>query len=151
MITAVKAVRRFQGIQCDAWDLSLEEDYQEEIYDDYERKVKTLTSEMISDVFAHYDPVALGTSLGATAALGLFLASAVLLIKGGEPVGPMLSLLGNYLLGYTVTWGGSIVGAVEAGTGGFLFGYLLAKIINWIVEGYELILRSKLEMMRTMD
>ena len=41
---------------------------------------------------------------------GLFVATAWLLIKGGENVGATLGLLGNYLPGYSVTWPGAFLG-----------------------------------------
>jgi len=37
--------------------------------------------------------------------LGLFLMTAWLLIKGGENVGAHLQLLGQYFIGYSISWG----------------------------------------------
>lgn len=44
-----------------------------------------------------------------------------LLLKGGDPVGPHLSLLGEFFIGYRVTWAGSLVGFGY----GFLTGFLV--------------------------
>jgi hypothetical protein len=58
----------------------------------------------------------------------------VLLLRGGDPVGPTLSLLGNYLLGYQVSWPGAVLGWLEASLAGFAFGYGLARLINLVVD-----------------
>jgi hypothetical protein len=57
--------------------------------------------------------------------LGLFAMTGWLLIKGGPHVGKNLQLLSNYFIGYTVTWGGSLVG--------FLYGALCGGAIGWAV------------------
>ena len=49
---------------------------------------------------------------GGVGALGLFLATAALLIQGGDNVGQHLSRLAWYLPGYSVTWGGALLGAL---------------------------------------
>lgn len=55
---------------------------------------------------------------------GLFVMTAWLLVKGGPRVGRHLGLLGQYFPGYSVTWGGSVLGffygAAVAGTGGWI-------------------------------
>jgi hypothetical protein len=62
--------------------------------------------------------------------LGLFVATAWLLIKGGENVGATLGLLGNYLPGYAVSWPGAFFGLLYgAGIGGVM-GWSLARIYN---------------------
>ena len=45
-----------------------------------------------------------GIALGTLAALGLFVATNILVIKGGETVGQHLGLLGHYFPGYDVTF-----------------------------------------------
>ena len=60
--------------------------------------------------------------------VGLFLATALLVLKGGPTVGPHLSLLGEYLPGYRVTWGGAFVGFVYM----FVIGYATGRIIGWV-------------------
>ena len=61
---------------------------------------------------------------------GLFVATAWLLIKGGENVGRTLGLLGNYLPGYAVSWPGSIVGLLYGAAIGGAMGWSLARIYN---------------------
>jgi hypothetical protein len=60
-----------------------------------------------------------GVALGTLVALGLFLATAILVVRGGPNPGPHLSLLGQYLPGYHVTWSGAFLGLLY----GFLVGY----------------------------
>ena len=64
----------------------------------------------------------------------VFLVTAVLLLKGGESVGPHLALLGQYFPGYTVSWPGSLVGffwgALLGGILGFIFGSVYNKVID---------------------
>lgn len=62
--------------------------------------------------------------------VGLFLATAWLLIQGGDPVGPHLSLLGNYFPGYAVTWGGACIGLGWGALVGGIVGWSLASIYN---------------------
>ena len=106
---------------------------------------------LLDEAFARYHPRALGVALGAVAAAGLFLASAVLLVRGGDPVGANLSLLGNYLLGFEVTWPGALLGAAEAGAGGYLLGEVLARAINRTIGWTERGLRRRLELERALD
>lgn len=61
---------------------------------------------------------------------GLFVATAWLLLQGGDPVGPHLSLLGNYFPGYTVTWAGAFVGLGWGALTGGVAGWSLAWIYN---------------------
>jgi hypothetical protein len=63
---------------------------------------------------------------------GLFLATAWLLLRGGEPVGPHLALLANYFPGFAVTWSGSLVGFAYGAGVGAAGGWSLAWLYNWI-------------------
>ena len=71
---------------------------------------------------------------GLTAGTGLWLATAWLVIRGGEDVGRHLKLLRFYFPGYTVTWGGAFVGFVYAALVGGLAGFLLAWIYNRLAD-----------------
>ena len=71
-----------------------------------------------------------GIAFGLLAALGLFFATVILVIKGGDPPGPHLSLLRVYFPGYSVTWFGSVVGFVYAFVVGYAVGRTIATIYN---------------------
>jgi hypothetical protein len=73
-----------------------------------------------------------GVSLGLVCALGVFVATNWLLIKGGQDVGRHLSLLNQYFIGYDVTFVGSLVGAAYGFVVGFIFGYIIATTYNLI-------------------
>ncbi|MGH9934927.1 MAG: hypothetical protein ACREAM_01705 [Blastocatellia bacterium] len=101
--------------------------------------------ELIDAVFAKLDPVALGVALSVVSGLTLFLASATLLFKGGKNVGLRLRLLGNYLIGFEVTWTGALIGAVEVGIGAFALGYLVAWGRNWLLAAYGYLVARRAE------
>jgi hypothetical protein len=69
-----------------------------------------------------------GLVLGILFALGIFVATNWLVIKGGERVGPHLQLLSQYFIGYRVTFIGSLIGAAY----GFTVGTLSGALIGWI-------------------
>jgi len=60
-------------------------------------------------------------------------------------VGATLSLLAHYLFGYEVTWKGACIGLVEAGVGGFVLGYLGARLRNWSMTAYAFLLKRYAE------
>jgi hypothetical protein len=62
----------------------------------------------------------------------------------------MLALLGQYLLGYEVSWAGAAIGLIGAGIGGFAFGWLIARTINALIGWEELLLRRQI-VARTID
>lgn len=76
---------------------------------------------------------ALGLVLGLLSGLLLFIATNWLVIKGGDQVGPHLSLLKQYFIGYSVSFLGSLVGFAYAFAIGAVSGMLLGWIYNKIV------------------
>lgn len=83
--------------------------------------------------FARMDVVALAIAMGALFALALFLLTATLILKGAPPgqhVGPNLGLLAIYFPGYSVSWVGSVIGALYAGVTGTVLGFVWAVLWN---------------------
>ena len=76
-----------------------------------------------------------GIALGLLFGLAIFLATALLLLKGGSTVGPHLALIGEYLPGYRVTWPGAFIGFVYL----FVIGYVVGRIIGGV---YNALARS---------
>lgn len=74
-----------------------------------------------------------GIALGLLCGLGLFLATSVLVIRGGPIVGPHLALLGMYLPGYHVTWGGAVLGLFYGSVLGYAVGWTVGAIYNRLV------------------
>ncbi len=75
-----------------------------------------------------------GSVIGILAGLGLFIATNWLVLKGGDVVGPHLGLLGQLFIGYRVTFVGSVIGFAYAFICGFVIGYAVASLYNWIAD-----------------
>lgn len=67
-----------------------------------------------------------GISAGMLLGGGLFLATILLVLRGGPNVGQHLSLLRVFFPGYSVTWLGAFIGFIYA----FVLGYGLGRIIG---------------------
>lgn len=83
--------------------------------------------------FARIDVVALPVAMGTVCAIGLVLLTVTLLVKGAPPdipIGTHLGLLGIYLPGYSVSWGGSVIGAVYGWITGAVIGFVWAVLWN---------------------
>ncbi len=89
--------------------------------------------------------------MGAVAGGGLWLATVLVLLQNGGDPTRALSLLGEYLIGYRVSWGGAIVGLLGGLAGGYMFGYILACLINGLIGWQETLLNQRLEMAPTID
>ena len=66
-----------------------------------------------------------GIGVALVLAVALFVATNVLVLKGGSDVGPHLRLLGVYFPGYRVTFAGSLIGFVYA----FVLGYAVGRTV----------------------
>ena len=77
--------------------------------------------------------LALAIVCGLVAGFALFLATNVLLLKGGAVVGPHLALLGQFFPGFRISFLGSLVGFAWAFATGFVFCGLAAWIYNGLV------------------
>lgn len=158
MLTGILAARNIMGKTHDVWDVNVEQEYHEEVVEKGkpvdrlvpERIEGPTLEELVLSTFARYDAVALGVAVGTVASVCLFIVTAMVLF-GPEPSGLYLSLLGNYLLGYQMTWGGAIVGLLETAIGGFGLGYLMATAVNLLVSFYEGSVRRQLLLARTLD
>ena len=144
MVTAMYAVENILGSDLDVWNVNVEEEYHEEAKPQERhgasgermvpQKIQASPIEILNEVFAKYDPVALGVAVGTMLGLFVFLATASLLLKGGENVGQNLALLGNYFIGYEVTWSGSFIGFLWGTGTGYVIGFLTAICINIVVS-----------------
>ncbi|MCB9774910.1 MAG: NAD(P)/FAD-dependent oxidoreductase [Nitrospiraceae bacterium] len=165
MVTGVYAARNIMGeSHHDVWAVNTEKAYHEE-----DRKtsgnggdrmvpVRVQVSgdelpieneeELIEIVFAKLDPVAMGVAVGSISGLLILIGTVILVLKGGPVVGPNLSLLGNFLFGFQVTWGGSLIGFLEGGVGGFALGYSGASLRNWSMQAYAKFIRWREEVNR---
>ena len=75
----------------------------------------------------------LGLTLAMLFGFGLFLATNILVLKGGPRVGANLQLLNQFFPGYRVTFGGSFLGFAYAFVVGYASGWIIATVYNWVV------------------
>lgn len=80
----------------------------------------------------HLNGVILGLILGLLFGFSIFIATIFLVLKGGDVVGPHMALLGQFFIGYKVTFGGSIIGFLYGLLSGFVIGYIVATLYNWM-------------------
>lgn len=114
-------------------------------------KVISSADKIIIRAFARMDKTALGLAMGLLGAAGVLIATAILLIKGGDRVGPNLALLGQYFIGYTVSWKGSVVGAFYGFIFGFALGWAVAFLRNLFVAIYIYSVKLKSNLMSIND
>jgi hypothetical protein len=91
---------------------------------------------VIVKALAKLDGIALGVAVGLLFGLVVFLATVVLVVKGGDVVGPNLGLLSNYFIGYEVTFPGSVIGFIYGFGFGFVLGGLIAFLRNTVIGIY---------------
>jgi hypothetical protein len=101
---------------------------------------ETLEKVVLSRVIrlnARIHGIVTGVILGAA----IFLATNWLILKGGhvgpegeQVIGPHLSLLGQFFIGYRVTFLGSLIGLAYGLAVGFIGGYFIAGVYNWIID-----------------
>ncbi|HEY4955644.1 MAG TPA: hypothetical protein VII02_12250 [Gemmatimonadaceae bacterium] len=71
-----------------------------------------------------------GIALGLLFGSGLFLATILLVVRGGAEVGPHLNLLGMFLPGYRVSVAGAFVGFAYLFVIGYAIGRLIGSVYN---------------------
>ncbi|HEY2626566.1 MAG TPA: glycosyltransferase [Candidatus Udaeobacter sp.] len=94
------------------------------------RFANSSTKKILGQAFAKLDAVALGVAVGTVWGGAIWLMTVLLLAKGGERIGPNLSLLSQFIPGYSVTWIGSLVGLLYGFGTGFVFGFAFARARN---------------------
>ncbi len=97
--------------------------------------------------FAPMNKRALGLATGIVLGALVWLATIILVLKGGLHVGPTLSLLSQYFYGYRVTAAGSFVGLAWGFALGYILGWVFAALRNgffraWLEMAYS---RAELE------
>ncbi len=124
MLTGILAAQNVLGGGHDLWEVNEDKEYLEE------GGARGIPEPVLRQAFARLDKLALATAVGAASGLGLLLATLWLVVRGGEPVGPHLRLLAQYLPGYTVTVRGSLLAAAYGFGWGFLGGWFVAYVRN---------------------
>lgn len=160
MLTGVYAARNIVGEHNDVWSVNTETEYHEEVRLSEGRGGDRLVpvqltaeetaqdlspDEVLASVFAKVDPLALGVAVGVVSGVGLFLMTALLLLKGGPEIGSNLSLLRHYLPGFEVTWRGAVIGFIEAGIIGGALGSAGAWLRNQGMAAYAVLVQRRAE------
>jgi len=96
--------------------------------------VRRAEEEKLTRAVARINGVMTGTVLGLLAGTGLFLATNLLVLRGGPNPGPHLGLLAQYFPGYSVTFGGSFIGFGYAFAVGFVSGLIIGFVYNKIAR-----------------
>ncbi|NOT47189.1 MAG: hypothetical protein HOP17_05500 [Acidobacteria bacterium] len=99
-----------------------------------ENKPTVSEEEIIRTAVVRLNGHILGFVLGAICSLAIFAATNWLVLKGGEVVGPHMGLLGQFLIGYSVTFVGSLIGAAYLFFFGYVSGLFIAWIYNWVIS-----------------
>lgn len=111
----------------------------------------SVADQVVIEAFAKLDRTALGLAVGSLCGLVVFLATIVLVLKGGEVVGPNLALLSQFFFGYRVTIAGAFVGLVYGFAFGFVVGWFIAVLRNALVSGYLITLKTSANLSSSLD
>jgi protoporphyrinogen oxidase len=162
MLAGLFAARNVAGASFDLWSINEEQSFHEEVCDDESvsavvrdrqtpSRVEAKAERLLRHAFARYDEVALGGAVGIVASAGLALVTLIPVLRQQTDLIPMLSLLGNYLFGYKMTWPGLTVGVIEAGIGGFALGWTAARLSNVLIGAFERDFERRLAALTTLE
>jgi len=132
MLTGLLAARNILGGAHDPWRVNDEAEYLEEKRDSEIQSLNRRRTVLESAL--NLDPAAFGLASGTVCGLAVFLATIWLCLKGGPVIGPHLSLLSQYFIGYRVTVPGAFIGLAYAFACGFGFGWLFAAMRNLFIR-----------------
>jgi protoporphyrinogen oxidase len=147
MLTGMLAVRNLiYGENNNLWSVNADQEYHEEIREkiDLEPALETI-KEALAQAFPKLDRVAFGLAMGVGTGMLLFLATLILVLRGGTVVGPNLQLLEQYFPGYSVTMSGSLLGLGYGFSAGFACGWGFAFLRNITVFLYMALIRGRAE------
>ena len=126
MLTGIFAASNIMGGKRNLWDVNTEAEYHEESEESLEEAVELLTHEI--------DPVAAGAGTAAVFGLFAFFLTVAALFLADDTAVDILSLLGNFFIGYSVSWKGAAIILPEAGLAGFAAGSAVAWIRNALLR-----------------
>ena len=105
---------------------------------------------VLRSAFAPLHKRALGLAVGMTAAVAVFAVTAFHIISRPAD-GLTIELLVHYFYGYNTTWVGAIAGAWWAFFSGFVAGWFIAFVRNFMLATWMLIVKTKAELSQTRD
>lgn len=95
--------------------------------------------------FAPVHKLALGIAVGMVAALVMVGVTAFQIVAA-PPDGPELSLLAQYFYGYSVSWPGAAIGAFWGFLTGFVAGWFVAFVRNFVLALWASLVRANAEL-----
>jgi protoporphyrinogen oxidase len=144
MLTGICAAGNALGERRDVWAVNTDEEHHEEMKGPRAGAPSGMTppvEAMLESAFAPLDATALGVAAGVVCGALLLLASILLLARGGQNVGAHLALLGHFLIGYSMSWPGILLGTAEATVLGGLLGWGFARMHNLFLSAYVRLVR----------
>ena len=110
------------------------------------RSRRRLSGESVAvAAFLPLHKVAFGVAAAAVAAILVFLATAVYLVRAPDP-GFDLGLLAQYFAGYSVSWPGALIGAAWAAFAGYVLGWFFAFSRNLLIATMLFVVRRRAEL-----
>jgi protoporphyrinogen oxidase len=155
MLTGMLAVRNMlYGEKNDLWSVNADKEYHEELRLAPERQVQEVAGtvqEVLTQVFVKLDSVAFGSAIGLAAGLILFFLTLSMMIIQSEGAAELFGNLREYIPGYSITLGGSIIALLFGALVGFAGGWGFAFLRNASVVLYMAYIerRAQIEVLRT--
>ncbi len=149
MLTAMLAAENVVGAAHDLWRVNEEQHYHEEVTIAPEQQ--RLLKEKLRAAFARMDSFAFATATGLVCSMLLLLATLFVLLRQDSPLVPYMGLLGQYFIGYSVTPGGALLGAVSCFTWVFLLSWLFAYLRNFMIGFFIYRIKRKMELLTFKD
>jgi hypothetical protein len=104
----------------------------------------------LARAFAPLDKLAFGVAIGVASATVVFAVTAIYLLRRPEP-GFDLDLFGEFFHGYSVSWGGALVGAAWGAFAGFVAGWFFAFCRNLSLATWLFVTRERAAREATRD
>jgi len=160
MLTAMLAVKNIQGERYDLWAVNADPEYHEEMTADQSKdefallasrqpsvpeRLEPAVDRAVIRSLARMDKLAFATAIGTVCGSAIWIATMWLLMKGGPVVGPNLSLLREYFIGYSVTPKGALIGFGYSFFWGFFFGWMFAYLRNLVVGVFLYYVKEEVE------
>lgn len=149
MLTAMYAKENILGAKHNLWSINEEQEYHEEKVEDHTDDL--VLDEYVRQTFSKMYRPGIAIATGTVSGLLVFVATLILVLKGGESVGQNIQLLSSYFVGYSVTFKGACIGFANSFVWGFLFGWLFATLRNLALAFYMSRVKRKMEMNSFMD
>jgi len=163
MLTAILAVENIHGATHNIWAVNADQDYHEisSANDKWSADIKNLAASqpqvpipipsldpafaIIRQAFARIHEEGLGVALGVVSGLYTFLGTIWILLSPDEHAVAALRLLGQYFIGFEVSWAGAFIGLAYGFVAGFVLGWSTAHLRNTFVDFYLYTIRRKEE------